>query len=994
MDAEAYNKIFDPFSVSDDFFHNYFPEFDTIRRACSFHNVYNLKNIHSHTPNCLNVLHLNVRSIINKREDIITLLGQTNTQWHVIAVSETWLNKSLENLYNIPGYNSFFCSRENRIGGGSALYINTDFNATKIQHPIFSTADVVCAELKLSNQPNIIFCQIYRPPSTDRNQFIVELEELLRCLSKKKKIVCIAGDFNFDLFSSHSLDFFNTMCSFGFLPTISKTTRWSDTSATLLDNIFCNNVTTIQSSGVLLYDLTDHFPVFASMKIQNLSQAASEENSLFFNYRHIEDLKRFLSHKLSFLENENDPEVLANAVINTYNEGISLFSHPRSTSRKKAPRNAWITPALLASINHKNNLFEEKIKNPSMENNSKYKEYRNMLTQVLRFAKKKYFLDEFGKHSGNSKETWRTIASLMNRKSQRETITDSLHSENEHVITNDDEIAESFNKYFAEVGQNLKNGISPTNTDPLELINEIPQEGKMNLSGTNEKELTDIIIGLKNVGAGIDKINAKIFKGTFMSILKYILKLFNACLMQAVFPKALKIAVIKPIFKSGDPQLKSNYRPISILPLLSKILEKLIYNRLILHLSLNDIIHENQFGFQKNKGTHLPLLILQDKVTSAFEMGEYAVGIFLDLRKAFDTVDIEILLKKLHKYGIRDHSYKMFHSYLSDRVQCVKIRNSMSGFRDVKIGVPQGSILGPILFLLYINDLPKINPTVTCLSYADDTAIIIRHKDQTEMQNIIDEILTSMSVWFRCNFLSLNVSKTFSQHYSSSPSTFKFNIKLHGEDVLEKEEVKYLGVVIDRNLKFSAHINHVSKVVSRNIGLIGRNRFFIDSHTALLLYNALVLPHLNYCCLIWGINYNARIGKLFILQKRAVRLIDKVYPPISSEPIFKKYNLLKLADIAKSQMLLVIHKFLTSQLPLPFDSMFKLKRAPSHGTRRTDLLDVPFSNRNYRLFTTPCLGPKSWNDMFHDVYKSILDVPRSKLIIKKQIKSSLLNTYR
>ena len=168
----------------------------------------------------------------------------------------------------------------------------------------------------------------------------------------------------------------------------------------------------------------------------------------------------------------------------------------------------------------------------------------------------------------------------------------------------------------------------------------------------------------------------------------------------------------------------------------------------------------------------------------------------------------------------------------------------------------------------------------------------------------------------------------------------------------------------------------------------------MDNRTTLLLYNSLILPYINYCCLVWGINYAAQTSKLLILQKRAVRLIDRVYPPVSAEPIFKKYSLLKLEDIAKSQMLLFIHKFLTNQLPFSFETIFKRKERQAHNTRRCELIEIPFSNRNYRLFSTPCLGPKLWNNMFHDVFRTIHDIPLSKLTIKTKIRSSLLDVYR
>ena len=195
------------------------------------------------------------------------------------------------------------------------------------------------------------------------------------------------------------------------------------------------------------------------------------------------------------------------------------------------------------------------------------------------------------------------------------------------------------------------------------------------------------------------------------------------------------------------------------------------------------------------------------------------------------------------------------------------------------MGVPQGSILGPILFIIYLNDLPKISDEMTCLSFADDTAIIFKNKSSTHLQVTVDKLLLRISEWFNANFLSLNVTKTYTQHYTTRSSDFKLKVSINNIAVEEKDNLNYLGVVIDKSLKFTKHIANIPNVISRNIGIIARVRYFLDKRTAHILYNSLILPYLNYCCLIWAINYNSQVEKLVVLQKRAVSLIEYVYPP-------------------------------------------------------------------------------------------------------------------
>ena len=274
-----------------------------------------------------------------------------------------------------------------------------------------------------------------------------------------------------------------------------------------------------------------------------------------------------------------------------------------------------------------------------------------------------------------------------------------------------------------------------------------------------------------------------------------------------------------------------------------------------------------------------------------------------------------------------------------------------------------------VFLRIYINSPPHINsPRFTVL-----------------MQKIKD--------WFCANFLSINVSKTFTQHYSNRSPVSLLDVRINGIKVKESENVKYLGVYIDSSLKFSKHIGHISALISRNIGIISRIRFCLDKKTTLLLYNSLVLPHLNYCCLIWGINYQSQLSKIVTLQKRAVRLIEHVYPPHSSEPIFKKYKIVKLGDIAKTQMLLVMHKFITKQLPSVFGTIYECHDAVSPHRRLNRHLKQPFTNRNYRLHTTTCLGPKLWNEIMPAHFPTIQEIPMSKITIKNILRKHFVDSY-
>ena len=267
------DKIFDPFhSNNANEKHNSaqsYDVYDNLRMACSFHLPADVKNVITKNSEKLNILHLNARSLVNKLDDLCTLMTETDVCWHIISVSETWLSKDIEDRYNLTGYNSLFYSRCTSAGGGSALYVKDHLHQTQLNLPQFTTAEAVGSEVKISENRNILVCQIYKSPNTDKQLFNDELEQCLIYLNRLNKTTLITGDFNFDLFSiensSTAHSFFNTLLSHGFFPTISRTTRSAHPSHTLLDNIFCNDLSRVMHSGVILNDLSDHFPIFSSL---------------------------------------------------------------------------------------------------------------------------------------------------------------------------------------------------------------------------------------------------------------------------------------------------------------------------------------------------------------------------------------------------------------------------------------------------------------------------------------------------------------------------------------------------------------------------------------------------------------------------------------------------------------------------------------------------------------------------------------------------------
>ena len=403
------NKItFDPFINDISNIPATHAQFETIRTNCDFHEPENIKNLQCF-EGAMSITHLNARSMVNKLDEILAFLAQLEHKMSFVCISETWLNSAIESKFCLGDeYKSFYKSRNSRAGGGSAIFAyDGNDNVTKEIHLFeFKTADVVTIQVTNASQPPYILCQMYRPPENDLD-FLNELEQFLTIVSSRNILTYIAGDFNMDLLSitSNSVheSFFTLMCSYGFLPTISKATRISLMSSTLIDNIFTNDLSKVTMSGIVITDISDHFVIFTTTLTKHENPHKSNETKTIFDYKQIDNLTQYLITELDDINTLKDPERACTKIIEAYKNGIKMFSKTIKCSRKNSFIKPWMTPALLCSINHKNILFAKKLKQPSMSNTAEYNKYRNCLQTTILNVKKLYFRTEFTKSNNNPK---------------------------------------------------------------------------------------------------------------------------------------------------------------------------------------------------------------------------------------------------------------------------------------------------------------------------------------------------------------------------------------------------------------------------------------------------------------------------------------------------------------------------------------------------------------------------------------------------------------
>ena len=718
--------------------------------------------------NAFSLMHINVRSFHCNSNSLEMYLNMLNHNFKILGISETWFNEYNVNTAKIDGYNTEHAFRSQKSGGGVSLFIDKSIkyqrrNDLCIFNDNIESIFIEIDKSQINTSRNVIVCELYRPPNTDLPSFTDYVNQILDVIKNENKIVYLMGDFNINLLNTDkhmlSSEFMEMMYSYACIPLINKPTRVTDNaSATLIDNIYCNDIDQNIFQGICFTDVSDHFPVFCI----NLSKCNLQE-PLYMSKRQItkENSDHFIK-KLESIdwekikENDNCQEAYTmfhDQVVECYNECFPYKRYKVNYYNKKP----WLTEGLKVSIKCKNKLYIKSVKYPSASNVGYYKQYRNKLNALLRIAEKDYYNSLLLLHKGNLKKSWSIIKTIINKnKSSSKSFKFEIDGK---IVTDNQYIANEFNKFYTEVGPNLAKEIPPSTIDPLSYIKGSDYD-TIFLKPVDEEEVLKILPLIKSDTPGYDDISGAVIKDSIKYYLDPLVYIFNLSLSQGIFPCELKIAKVVPLYKGGNEMLLTNYRPVSLLPFISKILERIMYNRLIDFVKNNKILHKYQFGFRENHSTNLALIMLIDKIVNARDNGESVLGVFLDFSKAFDTVNHEILLNKLQKYGIRGKCNNWFESYLSNRKQCVCFNGVTSNLQSVQCGVPQGSVLGPLLFLLYINDIKNISSMLFTLLFADDTNVFIHGKDINALFDNMNNEMLKIVQWLNVNKLSINIKKT------------------------------------------------------------------------------------------------------------------------------------------------------------------------------------------------------------------------------------------
>ena len=932
--------------------------------------------------NILSLLHSNIRSFNKNIDSFADLLSLLKFKFDIIGLSETW-NTNLNNLcdYSINGYHPFESLHGSSQNSGVGLFIKDTLDFSRRKDLSISISGKNCEfeclflDVNLGSE-HILVGVVYRHPSGCVKEFNQIFDtKILKKLRNERKKTIIMGDFNINLMNSNSHRntelFLDNMLMNSMLPYITQPTRFTGKTHTLIDNIYYNSISNECLSGNLIPHVTDHLPNF--LMIPTIRSKPTRSKRLKRDFSNF-DILEFREN----LQQVDFTQKLANIVdvnkkYDFFHNGLNILFEmhaPHRLTTKKELRKEdkpWMTEKMIKKIKYKDFVYGQYMKTKCLELEKEYLIAKKDITRETNKLKLIHLRTKFLNCSKNIKKFWKNFNTFFGRK--KASSFPSIMKYNNKTITKTVNIAQTFNKHYSQVASNLIKNLKSPSKSTLKTKSESPSSFFFNKTSRYE-----ILTLLNNLDAKKAKdlydFPIDIIKASADLLAEPLSHIINHSVKEGTFPNTLKQAKVTPLFKSGPREDIKNYRPISVLPIFDKIFEKAMHNRLIKFLDKNNYLDVNQHGFQKGKSTSSAVLHLSRLIKRSLKKKEYSCAIFLDLAKAFDTVNHTLLIQKLNNLGVRGPILKWFKSYLTNRFQTVIIDQVKSDPLEMSHGVPQGSVLGPLLFLIYINDL-TLNTSLSSILFADDTCLFLSDKDPNQLKITLNNELDKISSWLTNNKLTLNVAKSnFILFYGKHDKIKDFNLTISGERLQNTSNCKYLGVLIDDKFNWKQQVNMVSTKLKRGVGMIHKIGRFLSKGNLISLYYSLIQSHLTYCITSWGGPETAGLNQLNKLITKCSKFINNKPNdnPTVNQVCFKP---LSIQNLFKLEACKLVHKFLNDKLDKSSSDLFT--RHPrlhdiNHPARRDSNNSVAVTHFDQTDCSVMFNAPLAWRQF--DCYKT------------------------
>lgn len=860
------------------------------------------------TKNGLKIIHQNIRGLVANKDSLCQMIDDSK-HIDIISLSETHLSDSEEAQVQLDGYTFINRPRKTGKGGGVGVYISSSVPFHRRLDLERDGIECIWIEILFPKSKGILIGFIYRPPSSSKHlcaDFENKLESMLSAVSSENKECILTGDINCNyLVSSDNKELKAMLLSFGLKQLIKDPTRVTQDSKTLLDVIYTNRPQNVYSVKTIPAGLSDHDMIGCVRKLHNHKfQPRTITCRNYANYDPISFCNDLRSNSLTPVFKSscvNEAWSFLKAILKK-----CIDKHaPAIKKRIKGKLCPWLTQKVKQEMNTKDQLLRKARKTNREIDWSSYKRQRNKVNGMVKNCKSRYHRELLEETVGSPNKFWSAIKKLYPTKSTKEP--GAAFLVNGAVETDKEVIANSFCKFFTDVAGSLKRKIFPLCNfvwkRPLTIDTQQPLEN-FEFRSVSDKVVFNALKSLKrNKSSGLDNFPSGMLKDSADIIAKPLTHIINLSLATGSIPTDWKAAKIVPLFKSGSMAEIDNYRPISILPSMSKILEKVVFKQLMAHFEQNGLLSHFQYGFRRMRSTELAVTHLTDVIRREGENGNLTGCVFIDLSKAFDTISHSGLLSKLSTYGVRGTELAWFTDYLFCRSQVVQYKGVLSEPQPILTGVPQGSILGPILFIIFFNDVHKPLQHSKIITYADDSVIYTSSKDIDTIQRSLSEDMNNLCEWFKDNELIINLKKdkTESMLFGTAKrinlQDKELKLSVNGTLINNTSTYKYLGVHLDSSLNLASHFDRIYKKAATRINLLRSIRPLIDQKCAESIYNTMIAPIFTYCGTL-GLSFpDYRKEMIKNIERRGFKVIgNSSFNPPSVNNLIKRKSCLFVFD--------------------------------------------------------------------------------------------------
>ena len=852
------------------------------------------------TAKGMHLAHFNIRSLVNKWDTFKIQCLSSNL--HFIGLSETWLSDKLpneiielSNEYTLLRNDRKWCDEgftEPKKGGGVAIYIKNNVNFSDTTYSHFNTSNINIESqwvlVTLPNSEPILVGNVYRPPQGSVDAFIQALDNIFNEIDATKFEIYIIGDINIDMSDKQNESqrkFVNFFKPLGLCQIIKSPTRFSTTKNSILD-VCVTNSDFIKKSGVCDVNLSDHQMILITRKKTKFpKKKCTFTGRSYRKYNKNEFQNDIINADWTEYNNESTVEGKWNQFIQIIRNKIDSTC-PVKEFKIKQQKEPWITGPLIELIKDKDYALKMAKKHNDPQLWIKAKRLRNSCTNRLRKARADFIKENLENNVGNSKKFWKNIQDVLPSKKGKSPGNFDLFDSNDKRDIPNEETANYINDYFVQIGPKLAQQYDLEwnfNGERADIV--------LDDIETNLEEIIKLCREINiNKSSCIEHLCSEILRDAFLAVPEILMEIFNLSFELSDIPNAWKIAKVTPLQKSGGSKEVSNLRPISLLPLPSKLIEKIVHNRIYTHCNNYNLLDPKQGGFRPGHSTISTTAFYINDIYEAMNNNETTISIYIDAMKAFDTVNHEILLKKIKYFGITGKNAKWLQNYLSNRKQCTYANDILSQEALITCGVPQGSVCGPLLFLLYINDISKVLTNCKVSLYADDTVLYYSGKNLDDVVTTIQSDLNLLSNWCSKNRLTINCKKTkycvYGMRSIVKKSKSQDMMLSLNNTVLEKVcSYKYLGFILDDQLNFNKHVKSMTNLITHKLYLLSRIRKYLTKVACISIFKTMILSLIEYGDIIYAGTSQNNITTITNLFYRGLRICDSSNTKITRDQL-------------------------------------------------------------------------------------------------------------